>query len=156
MKARAIAGFTPLHLFVQFGELSIVEYKSGQSLFEFAIKQCHDSENSMNDRFSIFKFMVLHGALHDIPVELLHSVSPLHKHPLTLAVELDLSSVVCVLSSHLSESLIRQMFQIYLKRFPGSLKVIKKFCLRFFNSFDDNFWLFSILTYGISNALCFL
>ena len=123
-----------------------IKDKSGQSLFEYAIKQCHDSKNSMYDRFSIFKFMVRHGALVDIPVELLHSLSPVHKHPLTLAVEFDLSSVVCVLSSHLSESLIRQMFQIYLKRFPGSLKVIKFFTLRFFNSIDDNSWLFSILS----------
>jgi hypothetical protein len=90
--------------------------------------------------------MVEHGALDDVSVALPHSALQIHKHPMSLAVGLDLSSVVDVLLSHLSESLIREMFPLYLKRFPGSLKVIKLFSLHLFQLTDDKIWLFKILS----------
>jgi len=118
-----------------------------QSLFECAIRKCHNSEESkLNDHFAIFKFMLEHGALDDVPVALLHSASPHHQHPLSVAVALDLSSVVDVLLSHLSESLIREMFPLYLERFPGSFKVIKLLSFHFFQLTDDKSWLFTILS----------
>ena len=118
-----------------------------ETLLEFAIRRCSDSEESKKkNRLAILKFMVHLGALAEFPVDLLRSALSLHKHPLSIAVELDLVSVVEILSSYVSESLIREIFPLYLDRYSGSLKVVKSFSLRLFSSTDDNIWLFSILT----------
>jgi len=118
-----------------------------QFLLEFAIGKCHGSDKSkMNNHLEIVKFMVENGALDDFPAELLYSESPLYRHPLSIAVELDLNDVVDVLSSHLKEVDIRKIFPSYLNRFPDSLKVIKLYSLRFFQEIDKQNWLFSILS----------
>jgi len=116
-------------------------------LIEFVIGMCHGlDESKMNNRLAIVKFMVTHGALDDFPDALLYSESPLNRHPMSIAVELDLIDVVDVLSSHLKEVDIRNMFPLYLERFPDSFKVIKLLSLRFFRIIDARNWLFSILS----------
>jgi len=124
-----------------------IKDNTDETLLEFAIRRCSDSEESKKkNRLAILKFMVHLGALAEFPVDLLRSALSLHKHPLSIAFELDLVSVVEVISSYVSESLIREIFPFYLERYPGSLKVIKSISLRLFISTDDNIWLFSILT----------